>query len=181
MHNSACAYRPSFSPEGALYLDVRTVMSSSSSGPGSSVSWSYVAASVLAGVGAGYALGVASSRWLAAGESATRRGSSRPPAATQQALDGAASGSLVAAVVELTAEVCVYVNLYCQIEARKCVGIHYISILLAILHCFVSLGGAATPGHRSRGSLCPIPPILPLHAGREHGRLCVCTGGQCAK
>ena len=94
-------------------------MSSSSSGPGSSVSWSYVAASVLAGVGAGYALGVVSSRWLAAGESATRQGatrqgSSRPPAASQQALDGAASGSLVAAVVELTTEVCVDANLYCR-------------------------------------------------------------------
>ena len=107
--------------------------SSSSSGPGSSVSWSYVAASVLAGVGAGYALGVVSSRWLAAGESATRRGSSRPPAASQQALDSAASGNLVAAVVELTAEVCVYVNLYCRfflkIEPRKRVGIHCISYL----------------------------------------------------
>ena len=88
-------------------------MSSSSSVPGSSVSWSYAAASVLAGVGAGYALGVVSSRWLAAGEDRTRRSSSRPPpVASQQALGSAASGSLVTAVVELTAEVCVYANLY---------------------------------------------------------------------
>ena len=90
-------------------------MSSSSSG--SNFSWTYAAASVAAGVGAGYVLGVASTRWLASGESAPRRRESRPSDASLQqqqqlqqppalGLGSAAAGSLVAAVVELTAEVC---------------------------------------------------------------------------
>ena len=89
-------------------------MSSSSSG--SNFSWTYAAASVAAGVGAGYVLGVASTRWLASGESAPRRRESRPSDASLQqqqlqqppalGLGSAAAGNLVAAVVELTAEVC---------------------------------------------------------------------------
>lgn len=81
-------------------------MSSSSSGYGS-VSWTYAAAGILAGVGAGYALGIASSRWMVA-EGARPRGGSGPGAAgvSAKASSGTASTTnLVTAVVELTAEV----------------------------------------------------------------------------
>ena len=89
-------------------------MSSSSSGSGSSVSWTYAATSILAGVGVGYALGVASSRWLAARENrrTLRRGTgdprpiSAPAAGVQATLAGAACENLVSAIVELTSEVC---------------------------------------------------------------------------
>ena len=78
-------------------------MSSSSPGSGSLVSWSVTAAGVLAGLGAGYALGVASSGWLASG----RHGRPRTSSASSHsvAIDAAVSGNLVAALVELTAEV----------------------------------------------------------------------------
>ncbi|CAI8011608.1 Regulator of microtubule dynamics protein 1, partial [Geodia barretti] len=72
-------------------------MSSSSSGSGSLVSWSVTAAGVLAGLGAGYALGMSSSSWL------TSSRSRRPSRAA--AVEGNVSGNLVAALVELTAEI----------------------------------------------------------------------------
>lgn len=83
--------------------ETRLVMSSSSSG--GSVSWPYAAASILAGVGAGYALGVASSRWLGSGTSAAPRPRPSEAIPQQQAPGNETSGNLVAAVVELTAEV----------------------------------------------------------------------------
>lgn len=96
--------------EDAQYLELFATMSSSSSG--NSISWPYAAASILAGVGAGYALGVASSRWLFSGENAqvrTNPGVSSPQ--RQQVPGGAASGNLVAALVELTAEVGTFISM----------------------------------------------------------------------
>ena len=82
-------------------------MSSSSSGSGSLVSWSVTAAGVLAGLGAGYALGMSSSSWL------TSSRSQRPSVpARASAVEGNVSGNLVAALVELTAEVRGYFETY---------------------------------------------------------------------
>lgn len=72
----------------------------SSSYSGSSNSWPYVAASLLAGVSAGYMLGVASSRWLM-----SRSDAAKPPETTRQPAQLPPSGNLVSALVELTAEV----------------------------------------------------------------------------
>lgn len=90
--------------EDALYLEFLGFTMSSSS-TGTSVSWPYAAAGILAGVGAGYALGVASSRWLFPRENTrtTDPMGSRPQ--PQQLLSSTDSGNLVAAIVELTAEV----------------------------------------------------------------------------
>lgn len=86
-------------------------MSSSGSGSGSGISWSYAAAGILAGVGAGCVLGVASSRWLGSGRESAARGRmpAGPSPARVHASDVTVSANLVAAVVELTAEVCAYV------------------------------------------------------------------------
>lgn len=81
----------------------------SSSSAGTSVSWPYAAASILAGVGAGYALGVVSSRWLFSGEN-TRTTPVGSNLQRQQPPTSTVSGNLVAAVVELTAEVGAFVS-----------------------------------------------------------------------
>lgn len=89
-------------------------MSSSSAGSNSLVSWSFAAAGVLAGVGAGYALGVASTNWSVAAHSAATSGRSTasstrisgPPTTNTRTLDtNTSSNNMVAAIVELTAEV----------------------------------------------------------------------------
>lgn len=72
-------------------------MSSSNS---SNFSWPYAAASVLAGVGAGYMLGVASSKWLM-----SRSDAAKPQETTRQPAQQPPPGNLVSALVELTAEV----------------------------------------------------------------------------
>ena len=76
-------------------------MSSSNSASGSLVSWSVTAAGVLAGLGAGYALGMSTSSWLSSSRS--RRPSGPGPRAA--AVGESVTGNLVAALVELTAEV----------------------------------------------------------------------------
>lgn len=94
--------------EDGLYLELLGFTMSSSS-TGTNVSWPYAAASILAGVGAGYALGVASSRWLFPGET-TRTNPAVSSPQRQQVLSSTDSGNLVAAIVELTAEVGAYVS-----------------------------------------------------------------------
>lgn len=76
-------------------------MSSSSSGSGSLVSWSVTAAGVLAGLGAGYALGMSTSSWLSSSRSRRPSG----PGPRSAAVGESVTGNLVAALVELTAEV----------------------------------------------------------------------------
>ena len=97
-HGRGCApFRISL-PKEELVLLTLEAMSSSGGWSGSPSSWSVAAVGVLAGLGAGYALGAASNGWL----EARRR---RPPPASSSQVAVEVSGNLVAALVELTAEV----------------------------------------------------------------------------
>ena len=77
---------------------------SSSGGQGSVGSWSLAAAGVLAGLGAGIALGVATggSEWW---QNSRRQRPSSPARVRGGAVESVTTGNLVAALVELTAEV----------------------------------------------------------------------------
>lgn len=76
-----------------------------SSQTGSPSSWHYTAMTVLAGVGAGYIIGVVSSRWIWKVQRSTRLRRSSAPQSQGQASSSSLSSSLVSAIGELTAEI----------------------------------------------------------------------------